>query len=97
MFKSKELELREKIKDLEREARYQVKEHELGITKERLVQRDLRIDYEKSLAKAEEKIAEMEKRWDEGSYKQLSDILKALVVKLPTLDLKEIHTHCKEK
>jgi len=34
---------------------------------------------------------------EKGAYKQLSDILKVLTTKLPTLDIKEIHAHCKEK
>ncbi len=40
---------------------------------------------------------ELRRQLAESPYSQLSDILKALVVKLPTLNIQELSVHGKEK
>ncbi len=56
-----------------------------------------RHDVELKNAAFEARIEEMKKQLAASPYSQLSDILKALVVKLPTLDIKELSVHGKEK
>ncbi len=93
--------LRERIKDLEREAEYLKKERELEIAK---------LDYKKcqweiekwselkeSAAKNAATIFQLEARIKDAPYAQLTDILKALVVKLPTLNIQGITVTPKEK
>ena len=94
---SKIRELKDKIKDLEREATFTFLNHQREIEAMRIEgQEDKRRENEDlRIINAEKsaRLAEVEKRWDSSSYKQLSDILKALVVKLPTLDIKELSVH----
>ena len=109
MGKSQEIKnLEEKIKDLKREAEY--KEKEMELEKER-IRLDVEKNWRELEARwLEEKVTaeaeaekqrgickEMEKRYDDGAYKQLSDILKALVVKLPTMNIKDLSVISKGK
>jgi len=99
MKRDSKAKLRERIKNLEREVALGKEERALKVERIRLEERRL---YENMLAermhqveiKAERLEAvnkEMEKRYDASSYKQLSDILKILVAKLPSIDIKEPH------
>jgi len=51
------------------------------------------LEVQEKLAAAEAKSEEMEKRFAMSDYKKLSEILQALVVKLPTVDLKGINVN----
>ena len=103
---SKIRDLKEQIKDLERtigdlrnEAEFQVRRHLLECEGVRTIEE--RKFYENTInlkieeAKCAAKIAEVEKRWDSSIQKQQEAIIKALIVKLPAVDIKEIHSHCK--
>ena len=93
--------LREKIKDLERDARYRVLTTELQVKEAKFkALEDLRTEHYKFSKEYEGlkvQVKEMEKRWDTSIQKQQSDLIKALVVKLPTLEIKELHAHSKGK
>lgn len=112
------LELREKVKDLERDLQHQKKECEFLLKEKDFAHQKVRNDLEtkhlQESVKAEEDLKmevaelkgkvethkavaeEMEKRHAESAYKQLSDILKAITVKLPTLDIKTLSVENKE-
>jgi len=96
---SKVRELKDKIKDLERDARYRVLTNALQVKEAEFQERQKYFaasqDSRILNATLSARLDEMEKQDNAGAYKQLSDILKALVVKLPSLNIKEIH--CKEK
>lgn len=101
----KKSQLREKIRELENELDIQSRRHVLELDKDRFtLEAELRKEYEDKIHSAElahrefqTAYTEIEKRWDSSAYKQLSDILKALVVKLPTLEIKELHAHSNKK
>ena len=85
------------IKNLEwqgERARIQAEKDELQLRLEE-ARRNQNLQIERAEYKAENLV--MRERLAESPYKQLSDILKVLTTKLPTLDIKEIHAHCKEK
>jgi len=85
------------IKNLEwqgERARIQAEKDELQLRLEE-ARRNQNLQIERAEYKAEN--LAMRERLAESPYKQLSDILKVLTTKLPTLDIKEIHAHCKEK
>ena len=84
------LQLEVKIRDLEREIKYQ------GLDYGRLV-KEKTTELSEALAVERFKVEEIEHRWNDSIQKQLSDLVKALTVKLPTLEIKELHTGSKEK
>jgi hypothetical protein len=93
--------LRERIKDLERAAYYVEKERDLAekkiwYQKEHEQSVNLEI-YRKDIARYEATVIQLEARLAEAPYAQLTDILKALVVKLPTLNIQGITVTPKEK
>lgn len=97
----KTIALKEKIKDLERELDVRVKEMQLEAQKERLELKESLIyehlNLQKELATEKAKNVGLHELFEKSSYQQLSDILKALVVKLPTLNIKELPIHIKAK
>ena len=100
MFESK-MKLRDKIKELESTFEVRLKEVRLE-EKEKMM--EPKLSHVKELAVVSEQAAlqkaireEMEKRYDESAYKQLSNILKALIVKLPTLNIQELAVHSKSE
>lgn len=90
-----------KIKELEREIEYLKKEHSLNLFEARLKEKEGYIEENKNqelqIAAQSVRIEELQKRHAESPYSLLSDILKALTVKLPTLDIKELSVHEKDK
>ncbi len=93
--------LRDRIKDLEREAEYLKKEGDLAIQKNdakwMVDWKEKFMEIREAVAKKTATIEQLEKRIGEAPYAQLSDILKALVVKLPTLNIQAITVTPKEK
>lgn len=88
--------LREEIKDLVREAEYREKEHDLEKEIVMVESRKKQMEIEKDNAQFQERCTQLEARLKDTAYEQLKDILKALVVKLPTLDIKELSVTTKE-
>ncbi len=93
--------LRERIKDLEREIEYLKKEHYLE--KEKIDAKQMMkeehdvVSLREKIAKNDAVITQLEARLKDAPYAQLTDILKALVVKLPTLNIQGITVTPKEK
>ena len=56
-----------------------------------------KIKSDTEVARLREKTEQLEKRIAESPYTQLSDILKALLVKFPTLDIKDLSITVAEK
>ena len=56
-----------------------------------------KIKSDTEVARLREKSEQLEKRIAESPYTQLSDILKALLVKFPTLDIKDLSITVAEK
>ena len=95
---SKKYDLKEKrIGDLERELEYREKEYELKAEKVRIQEKEARMDIEKQLQTANVRCEQLQARIDEHPYKQLTELLKAIAVKLPELNIKELAVHTKEK
>ena len=98
---SKIRDLKEQIKDLRKEAEFQTRKHLLEIdnTKNIVEQmfRQERREMHLRAERAETKAEEMEKRWNSSIQQQQEAIIKALIVKLPQVDIKEIHSHCEKK
>ena len=86
----------EKI-ELEKEVEYLKKERELAVEKERLLQKETQIGLAKELASLKATNEQLQKRLDESPYKQLENLLKALAVKLPTVDIKSLSVTTKGK
>lgn len=99
--KAKDLEHEQEVKDLKREMEFmkrefEVREQEIELEcKQREITAVAEIKQE-NVARAA-RIEELKTRLEEGPYAQLSDILKALVVKLPTLNVSELSVTTKEK
>ena len=90
--------LKDKIKDLEQTAEFKEKEVKLRLREVQLDEREnRRALYDRTIS-AEAKVEQLNARINEHPYKQLTDLLKAIAVKLPELNIKElaIHTKCKK-
>lgn len=94
---SKDYELRLQIKDLEREVEFQKDKCEVKIQKAILEKERQVLDLKKESAGDKATIESLKARIDESPYKLLQEILKALVVKFPTMDLKELSIVSKDK
>ena len=83
-------ELKDKIYYLENKLEHQEKMFEVKEQKARLEEKEKRkaVEYDLIVVKAENE--QLVKRMDEHPYKLVSDMLKALVVKFPTLDIKDL-------
>ena len=80
----------ERVKDLEgelelREEMLKVKEQEI-----RLEEKDKRMEIRDEFIKCQAENKQLIKRMDEHPYKLVSDMLKALVVKFPTLNINDL-------
>lgn len=84
------LELHTKINELELEIEHWKERYQVGLKETRLECERERLGLEKELAKFEATNFQLEKRIAEAPYKLVSDILKALVVKFPTLEIKDL-------
>ena len=91
---SKTRDLKEQIKDLRREAEFQTRKHLLEVDnqKQRAEVRLLEqtVNAKCQITALEAHNAEVEKRWDSSIQKQQDAIIKALIVKLPAVDLKGV-------
>ena len=94
---SKIRDLKEQIKDLRQGAEFETRRHlfEADSIKLHAEKRHLAetVDMSCNIARLEAKIAEVEKRWDSSIQKQQDAIIKALIVKLPSVDLKGINVN----
>lgn len=90
--------LRDKIKDLEFQLECVITRRTLKIQEERLNAERDKLKLEEAFAEQKAITTQLEKRINEHPYKQLTDLLKAIAVKLPELNIKElaIHTKCKK-
>ena len=93
----KDYEARLKIKNLEREVEFQKDKCEVKIQKAVLEKETQMLDLKKELAGDKAMIENLKARIDESPYKLLQEMLKALVVKFPTMDLKELSIVSKDK
>ncbi len=86
----KNLELKDKIYYLENELKHREKMFEVREQKIRLEEKEKRrvVEYDLVAVRAENK--QLVKRMDEHPYRLVSDMLKALVVKFPTLNIKDL-------
>ena len=86
----KNFELVDRIYFLENKLEYQEKMFEVREQKIRLEERENRRDLQVALNKAMVEKDQFQKRMDEHPYKLVSDMLKALVVKFPTLNINDL-------
>ena len=84
------IELRERVRELKSELEYQEKIFEVRERKIRLDEKEVRAEMECKLITALAENEQLQKRMDEHPYKLVSDMLKALVVKFPTLNIKDL-------
>ena len=89
--------LMDKIKDLERESKFKEKEFGLRAQEIRLEEKQTIIALREAKVTVEAKAEQLQKRIDEHPYRQLTDLLKAIAVKLPELNIKELAIHTKSK
>lgn len=89
--------LKDKIKDLKQDFCLLEQRQEIKEEKARLDGQRENIEITKHLARAEANVEQLQKRIDEHPYKQLTDLLKAIAVKLPELNIKELAIHTKSK
>ena len=101
-MKSNEIKALERtIWELRKEAEFQTRRHLMECDtirakeQEKFYENTINLKIEQAECAA--KNAEIEKRWDLSIQKQQDAIIKALIVKLPQVDIKEIHVDCKEK
>lgn len=83
-------ELEVKIYCLEKDLEVKEKEKEMEIEKIHFQEQQHRLDLSKQTASQGVLIEQLKARIAEHPYKQLTDLLKAIAVKLPTLDIKEL-------
>ena len=86
----KPYELRDKIYQLESDLKYQEKIFEVKEQKIRLEEKERRVEIESEFIKCQAANEQLIKRMDEHPYKLVSDMLKALVVKFPTLNINDL-------
>ena len=83
--------------ELEKKAEYLEKEKVLEVEKERILQKETQIELGKELASLKATNEQLKERLKESPYKQLEQLLKALTVKLPTVDIKSLSVTTKGK
>jgi len=83
--------------ELEKKAEYLEKEKVLEVEKERILQKETQIELGKELASLKATNEQLKERLKESPYKQLENLLKALAVKLPTVDIKSLSVATKSK
>jgi len=86
----KPYELRDKIYQLENDLVIQTKMFEVREQRIRLEEKEKRISEETELIKCQAENKQLIARMDEHPYKLVSDMLKALVVKFPTLNINDL-------
>lgn len=91
------LDLKSDIKELERKAANQEKKCELLVEEAKLEKEKQMLELKEQLAGDKSMIENLKARIDESPYKLLQEMLKALVVKFPTMDLKELSIMSKGK
>jgi len=102
MFPNRNQKLQLRVKELELEKEHQARMHLAEL-------RELKAESQVAMAQKEgdlqnaslkERVAQLEARLKEApkpDYERLNEILKALVVKLPTLEIKELSVRTKGK
>ncbi len=83
-------ELREKVRELTHDLAYQEKIFEVKEQKIRLEEKEKRVILTSDLATYQAENKQLIARMDEHPYKLVSDMLKALVVKFPTLNINDL-------
>ena len=96
-YRDLELELLELQREREFDSERFVAKETIFKQKAEVEKTELISELKIGLAARNEKIDQLEKRLAESPYSQLQDILKALVVKLPTLNINELCVNSKEK
>ena len=86
----KTLELKDKIYYLENNLKHQEKMFKVKEKEIRLEEKEKRVDVETEFIKCKAANEQLIKRMDEHPYKLVSDMLKALVVKFPTLNINDL-------
>ncbi len=84
------IELKERIRELQHDKAYQEKIFEVKEQKIRLEERERRMGLESDFFKCQAENVQLIARMDEHPYKLVSDMLKALVVKFPTLNINDL-------
>ena len=84
------IKLREQVRDLEGKLERQAKMYVVREKEVRLEEREKRVDVETEFNKCKASNEQLIKRMDEHPYKLVSDMLKALVVKFPTLNISDL-------
>lgn len=90
-------ELQVKVFWLEKELKFKEKEIELVQEKIRLEEKEKMRATIEARIRADVLAEQLQARMDEHPYKQLEAILKALVVKFPTLNIKDLSISTKGK
>ena len=85
--------LKDEIRDLEHDLERAKQNKDLAVREAKLEAKEDNQQLREIVARLEAENEEMEERFDSSAYKQLSDILKAIVVKLPAVDLKGINVN----
>ena len=84
------IELREKVRELKNKLEHQEKMFEVRGERIQLEEKRKNNKVEAELIKCQVTNEQLQKRMDEHPYKLVSDMLKALVVKFPTLNIKDL-------
>jgi hypothetical protein len=91
MKESKEVrELKDRIKDLKRDAEIKDIRYGVRIKDAVLEEQKTRLSLEKEMERLKEANVQLESQLEKAPYAQLTDLLKALAVKIPTIDLKSL-------
>ncbi len=83
-------ELKERIRELQHDKAYQEKIFEVREQKIRLEEKEKRTQQAFALTEARAENKQLIARMDEHPYQLVSDMLKALVVKFPTLNINDL-------
>jgi len=89
--------LREESFELRREIAYMKKEVILREKEIRVEEKKARLEVEKQLEVSNNLIERLKQEIEKAPYEQLTKILKALAVKLPTVDIKSLSVTTKGK
>ncbi len=84
------IELREKVRELEDRLEHQARMFEVAGQKIRLEEREKRVSLTSDLTTYKAENEQLIARMDEHPYRLVSDMLKALVVKFPTLNINDL-------
>lgn len=90
-------ELKEKVRELGNKLEHQRKMFEVKEKEIRLEEKMKRISEETEMIKYQAENKQLIARMDEHPYKLVSDMLKALVVKFPTLNINDLAISTGEK